>query len=63
MSENQKHNPFSFDLPASNTVDVDKLRPIYGLQSKKKGPDYIPYNARGRDTMGRLSFNTGQSYE
>eukprot|EP01036_Dinobryon_divergens_P036446 gene36446-47454_t len=59
MSENQKPNPFSFDLPSTSTVDVDKLRPIYGLQQKNKGPDYIPYNARGRDTMGRLSFNTG----
>lgn len=31
--------------------------PIYGKKASQ--PEYIPYNKRGRDFYGRLSFNMG----
>ena len=48
-------NPFDF-----GNIDADKLRPIYGLPSKQTGPDFIPYDKRGRDFFGRYSFNAGE---
>jgi hypothetical protein len=37
--------------------DFSKVNPIYG--KKPSQPEYIPYNKRGRDFYGRLSFNMG----
>jgi hypothetical protein len=47
--------PFSYTIPDVGGIDPRKL----GYGSKNADPDYIPYNARGRDTMGRVFFNTG----
>ena len=53
----EERNPFY--IP-----DVGKVRPgsigsMYGVPSKNKEPEYIPYNPRGRDVTGRLFFNSG----
>jgi hypothetical protein len=41
-------------------IDLNKFAPLYNFPEKKpSGPEYIPYNTRGRDFYGRLSFNTG----
>mmetsp|Transcript_8286 Transcript_8286/g.12354 ORF Transcript_8286/g.12354 Transcript_8286/m.12354 type:complete len:192 (+) Transcript_8286:5-580(+) len=56
------NNKSPLTLPDFGNIDVDKLRPAYGLPStsgKHSGPEFIPYNTRGRDVFGRLSFNTG----
>ncbi|RYH19878.1 hypothetical protein EON65_25405 [archaeon] len=44
-----------------NGLDMNKFAPLYQLPQQKKsaGPEYITSNNRGRDIMGRLSFNTG----
>jgi len=46
----------SFSIPDVSQIDASKLsRSSRG----NRGPDFIPYNKRGRDIFGRLSFNTG----
>lgn len=42
-----------FTIPDGSSVNLNKL------SKGKQGPDYIPYNKGGRDSYGRLSFNTG----
>ena len=40
--------------------DVGRIDPrSLGGRATNKEPDYIPFNTRGRDFMGRLFFNTG----
>ena len=47
-------------IPDVGRIDPRKIGSVYGVPSaRSKEPDYIPYNARGRDFMGRLFFNTG----
>mmetsp|Transcript_30933 Transcript_30933/g.23010 ORF Transcript_30933/g.23010 Transcript_30933/m.23010 type:complete len:190 (+) Transcript_30933:39-608(+) len=43
------------DLPP--LPDFSKISPVYS--KRNASPDYIPYNKRGRDFYGRLSFNMG----
>ena len=59
MDGNNNKSPYA--LPDFGNIDINKLRPAYGLPSNsgKGGPEFIPYNTRGRDVFGRLSFNTG----
>ena len=40
-------------IPDVGNIDMSKLG------KKGGGPDYIPYNAKGRDSFGKISFNTG----
>lgn len=41
-------------------IDLNKLAPLYGVPAKQSsGPEFIPFNPRGRDFYGRLSFLTG----
>jgi hypothetical protein len=47
-----------YTIPDVGRIDPGKFGSAYGAQ-KNKDPDYIPYNARGRDVMGRLFFNSG----
>jgi hypothetical protein len=55
-SNSGKGDPFS--IPDVGNIDIGKLsRPKGGAG---QGPDYIPYNARGRDSFARVSFNTGR---
>eukprot|EP01031_Cornospumella_fuschlensis_P038216 gene38216-46437_t len=44
-----------------NGLDMNKFAPLYQLPQQKRstGPEYITSHNRGRDIMGRLSFNTG----
>lgn len=45
-----------FSIPDVSQIDANKLsRSNRGNQ----GPDFIPYNKRGRDIFGRLSLYTG----
>lgn len=47
-------------LPDYRGIDVNQVNPLYGKPSQRaKGPEFIPYNKRGRDFYGRLSFNMG----
>jgi hypothetical protein len=47
-------------IPDVGRIDPRHIGSVYGVPStRNKEPDYIPYNARGRDFMGRLFFNTG----
>ena len=48
-------------IPDVGRIDPNKIGSIYGIPSRNgsREPDYIPYNNRGRDIMGRLFFNTG----
>lgn len=39
-------------IPDVGNIDLGKL-------GSKRGPDYVPYNAKGRDSLARVSFNTG----
>lgn len=39
-------------IPDVGNIDINKL-------GRKGGPDYIPYNTKGRDSFGQVSFNTG----
>lgn len=48
----QNRAPPAFVIPDVSNIDPKKLGSI-------GGPEYIPYNPRGRDIYGRLSFNTG----
>lgn len=41
-------------IPDVGNIDINKLS-----KRPSQGPDYIPYNTRGRDSFGRISFNTG----
>lgn len=41
-------------IPDVGNIDINKLN-----RKGSKGPDYIPYNAKGRDPFARTSFNTG----
>ena len=52
-----ERNPFY--IPDVGRVDPRSIGSIYGVPAKSKGPDYIPYNARGRDITSRLFFNSG----
>ena len=59
VSENLILLPIFVDkmnIPDVSNIDMNK----FGTRGKSpSGPEYIPYNTRGRDIMGRLSFNTG----
>ena len=51
-----KSNLGGFSIPDVSQIDANKLsRSTRGNQ----GPDFIPYNKRGRDIFGRLSLYTG----
>ena len=55
-SDSERRRPIV--LPDVGRIDPRVLgAPRGGLV--KKEPDYIPFNTRGRDFMGRLFFNTG----
>lgn len=41
-------------IPDVGNIDLGKLN-----RPKTSQPDYIPYNSKGRDAFGRISFNTG----
>ena len=56
-SKEEGRNPFY--IPDVGKVDPRSIGSIYGMPSKNKEPEYIPYNARGRDVTGRLFFNSG----
>eukprot|EP01039_Chlorochromonas_danica_P000504 gene505-543_t len=44
-------------------IDLNKLAPLYGVPAKQSsGPEFIPFNPRGRDFYGRLSFLTGMGW-
>jgi hypothetical protein len=59
MSERKEKNPFGA-LPDVGNIDLDKIGSVYGYMPKNSsGPEYIQSNPRGRDLIGRLSFNTG----
>ena len=55
--KDDERNPFY--IPDVGRVDPRSIGSIYGVPAKSKGPDYIPYNARGRDITSRLFFNSG----
>ena len=62
--KNQPNNGFGAisSLPDMGKIDLGKLSPAYGIpttKGKNSGPEYIPYNTRGRDIYGRVTFNTG----
>jgi import inner membrane translocase subunit TIM23 len=46
-----KGSPY-YGIPDVGNIDINKI-------GGRKGPDYIPYNQKGRDPFGRVSFNTG----
>jgi hypothetical protein len=46
------NRPLYGGIPDVGNIDLGKL-------NKRGGPDYIPYNAKGRDSFARVSFNTG----
>jgi len=46
-----------FSIPDVSNIDANKLSRSRG--SSNQGPDFIPYNKRGRDIFGRLSLYTG----
>jgi hypothetical protein len=52
--ENEKYKSLP-PLPDFRNIDINKIR----SPNRSGGPEYIPYNKRGRDFYGRLSFNTG----
>lgn len=54
-SEDSKGGNRFGDLPP--LPDFSKMNNLYG--KKPSQPEYIPYNKRGRDFYGRLSFNMG----
>ena len=62
---NQPNNDFGgaiSGIPDLGKIDLGKLSPAYGIPAKGKkntGPEYIPYDSRGRDIYGRVTFNTG----
>jgi hypothetical protein len=56
---NKEEERRSFSIPDVGRVDARGIGSIYGVPQKNKEPDYIPYNKRGRDFMGRLFFNSG----
>jgi hypothetical protein len=43
-------------MPNVDNIDLNKLGRGGG---GSRGPDYIPYNQKGRDPFARTSFNTG----
>eukprot|EP01041_Mallomonas_annulata_P003396 gene3396-6742_t len=52
-------------IPEVGKIDLKKLGPIYGLQvapSKSSEPEYLRYNEKGRDIMGKLFFNSGVAW-
>ncbi len=53
MSEAQRFDQLP-PLPDLRGIDLNKIG-----KSRNSGPEYIPYNKRGRDFYGRLTFNTG----
>ena len=46
-------------IPDVGRVNPRAIGSVYGMPTTKKQPEYLPYNARGRDVMGRLFFNSG----
>lgn len=46
-------------MPDVGRIDPRSIGSLYGVPMKNKEPEYIPYNARGRDFSARLFFNTG----
>lgn len=52
-SEDKKYGALP-PLPDYRGVDINKL-----YRQPAQGPEFIPYNKRGRDFYGRLSFNMG----
>ena len=46
-------------IPDVGRVNPRAIGSVYGMPAKTKQPEYLPYNARGRDVMGRLFFNSG----
>ena len=50
MAQNNPYGNFG-SIPDVGNIDLSKLG--------RKGPDYVPYNAKGRDSLARVSFNTG----
>ena len=56
-TKEEERSPFY--IPDVGRVDPRSIGSIYGMPAKNKEPEYIPYNARGRDVTGRLFFNAG----
>jgi hypothetical protein len=59
--DSERENPFQggFQMPSTDGISLESIAPAYGIPSGGNQPDFITNNPRGRDSMGRITFNTG----
>lgn len=56
--ENDQQPGSKYSIPDVGNIDFSKIKPRYGVPTGSE-PDYIPYNSRGKDILGRLTSYTG----